>query len=1266
MRNMKIDPGVNWKSLDLKYTHDHNVKFDNNQVTSKDNIQLNLSDTLTNSVDFANNNYTNMIMSDVVRASELLTVDLKHSRFPEQFTTSMILDCFPTITAASKYIKILPRADDTTTRDLVFGNTTIDGVVHNSFYYQQDEINDNSLYMNVTLIDRENLTVNHNDNFANVYMTLSQNNEITFETRENDTPTSDQIFKYIINNKTGTILIMKEIDGVVRYLGSDGNNLVMLDISTTQKSYPSGSMIKIVSYEKTSSQLTLTNNWVSYRATGDQNNLNVNSNRSEHDVYNNYLFSNQYCTITGDEMNLDMMLLKNQVTPNYTSTRNSAFPNFPDCDHREYDKIFTGTNQILGSDSMHLGYNSYTTDINIPVDSIHYFHTPQIMYPYDKININDSGLIEAGAIGGDSPVLSDKLFKKAADYKYNSPHGAPTDEETGVWLCTWLRSGIESPWDENEKYTVDAVVIYNKKVYRCLAENTNTRPSTSKIKWKEAPELEPVWVDRYYNPEKYSLIEAMETADQYVKYISKFDYITNTLSAEDLYVFDKQSDMIFEPGSLYAYYRIGPKETNTIINTLQSTLVHEGQSPAYSSSRSIINNPTKHITFTGDQYVETSTLANTKDGDCTISFNLGTDDWTKPFAGQVIGNYTNEGVGFFNKTHTTPYIIVPGSNTTDIFNTDFDLVLSLPVTASHVAHGIGNENVHLVNEYDGQLQVQQYDMKGLLVETTPLNNITAPVQSINIDHESVYILDQERSIYKYDIGNELQDQLFKPYPGNIGRTSTISSNNFVDQHESRTYIINCDTYTIDMSGNVWFQKDNTIQKQVPSLQLGRNATYTNTINGVFVSLMAEESVDGIDGNNITLTGDNINTLKSLVTEWNTSNPGNKVQIISGDDSLSLVLSSNDTIQLTGGVNAGSAVEYTALSGATDVHIHNIKSDIDDNIWVLTSKNDQSHIYKLDNDRNTIISASLSAIDNTLQYSMSGNMYMDLISEFRGGEYINNVVIINQDIDDKTKLKYTKLDLDGNLVETQLKTVNCLSNTNIQTLHNLTNFETAKRLSGETVNTNYLTVKMRLSNYFDTDRTYTELIKSDVTRLSKGMHHFVFSYNGTNGNISVFIDGNLRHAITSRDIYTGSGFKFSKTIHNPLIIGTEPFFDNVLMYDHVNIDNYSFVSGCVVDNLRVYNTAHNFHKIKALAREGKTIQPIILSLPTGKRSYIDEVKRTYKHRKPGRRATDFNIDVVTESISGSDLIDDITYTIYQDVSSTLPVNSCINKINWITQ
>lgn len=1263
MRNVKISPGDNWNSLDIKYEFDDKIKFDNKQINTADGISLNLSNSLSNNIDIKNNNSSMLMLSDLCQVSDLVELDVGFDRYPEQFTTTLIFDATPVLTTTSKYLKILPRADDSDTRDLIFGDTVIDGMSYNSFYFLQEET-DNDIYFSVNLLNDTQLTINHNDNYADVFLTLTDDNTLEFHTGDAGVARENQKFDYMMDKNNGDLILMTHTPSGRSYLGTENDEIVAISPSTESPKYPPSSLIKIIPYHKRSSELRIINNWVSYKTSGDLNNLNVSESNSYSNLFNNYLLNTQYTNITGSEMNVDITQLKNQLTPEYNSTRNSPFPNFIDCDHREYDRIFSGTNQVRGSDDLFLGYNSYTTDIILPTDSITYFHTPQIMYPVARLNVNDSGLIEAGALGGDSPVLSDKLFKKAANYKYNSPHGAPSDEETGVWLCTWLRSGVDTPWDVDVEYGENINVSFDDSVYKSLSNNKGVKPTTNRQIWKEVPEEKAAWVDRYYNPSKFSTQQALELTTQYTKYTSKFEFISSTLSAEGNYVFDKKSDITFEPGSLYAYYRIGSNENDTIIKTLDGKMIHQGQAPAYKHDRTIFNNTQQSLSLDGTLYIETNSLNNTRSSDYTISVNLSIDDWSQPIGGQIIGNYTNHGVGLFNKMHTTPFIIVPTVSSTEIFNTDFDSILSIPVSAEQVVHGIGTENIFILNKVNNIYNISQYDHTGLLVENMLLPEINSTISHINITDDSLYVLDVTNSIIKYNINNELQEQTFLPRPsGVIGGSQTTSSKTYVELFDDYTYKINCDTYSMDLSGSIWYKKNNTIYKYTPSERLGVNASYSNTINETFVSLVADERVNGNDGNSIIIIGDGASSLGALVDEWNQLNPANKVRVISGDSSLSIILDSSSQIRLTGGVNTGGATDTLALS-ASDCDIVGIKTDLDNNVWVLLEDDQQTKIIKLDSKRNILFTESLSSIDSTLQYSMTGQNYMDIISEFRAGEYINNVIIMNKSSTSDDTLKLTKIKTTGEFVSTQTKSNVNLNGVNIHNLSNITNFETTTRMCKDMINNNKITLRTRLQSYFDTDRTYTQNMSFDISKMSPGYHNIISSFDSNTGITTLYCDGELKQILRSNDTQTGAAYKFSKTIHDPLIIGTEPFLNNITLSDHLGIANYSSINKVQVNNLRIYNDNLSFHKLRALSRETKEIQPITLSIPTGKRSYLDQVKQVYKHRTPGRKSEDININVHSNTLTGDDIRNKINLNIFDSISINLPGNSNIRSINWI--
>ena len=120
-----------------------------------------------------------------------------------------------------------------------------------------------------------------------------------------------------------------------------------------------------------------------------------------------------------------------------------------------------------------------------------------------------------------------------------------------------------------------------------------------------------------------------------------------------------------------------------------------------------------------------------------------------------------------------------------------------------------------------------------------------------------------------------------------------------------------------------------------------------------------------------------------------------------------------------------------------------------------------------------------------------------------------------------------------------------------------------------------------------------------------------------------------------------------------------------MSEHLQLENYAFSRGFTIDKYRVYNDYLNFQKIKMLSREGKQIQPVTLTLPTGKRNYVEHVTKFYKHRRPGKRSTSFDITVVNQSLSSSETQQQLADQIRDFIEPIIPVNSQLNNINWIT-
>lgn len=1351
MKNVRINDNTDWTSLKLKHEHDDMIVFEHRNIQPIDGINLTTTFAQQHSIDSATDNYSNLILTEQVKINDILKIQLPTSKYPEQFTTSLLANGFPSTNNSSAYLYVLEELQPTPSRQYTMGQRVdpqSNGI--GTWTYEQDT-NDNSIYFTVTLHDEEYASVNHHDNYTNAYMTVSgdpadNSFEVFFYQQDSTIDTEQQRFNYVINHDSGSILFYKIINDKQYYLYPNVDTIpgFIGTIESSQvesRGLPNRCVWRFIKYDRNTSSQQMLNNWVSYQTLDNQNNLNVNNTKSYFDITNNYLFNSQFHNINNDEMNVNITQLKNQLTPTGRSNRNNPFPNMRDCDHREYDKIFSTTGDL------NFGYNAYEMEITLEPDLVTYFNSPQDMYPYEKINVNDSGLIENGAIGGDTPVTSDKIFKKAADYKYNTPNGLPSDEESGVWLCSWLRSNVSTDWNDNAEFKPNMIVNYDGKVYRSLVLNKNKQPDIYSDFWELTNQPTSVWVDRYYNPEKFSAVEALEYQGQYNTYKSKFETVVENYNAQNEYIFDKRSDLTFEPGCLYGYHRVGREHIQTMITNLDTHTTHNGITPVYTQSREPWNNIYEDLTFTGEQYLQTNTPANVTNSDFTISFDMSMDDWSQPIGSQILGNYTNEGVGIFNKQHITPYITLIDDQHVYVYGTDMNQVFSIDVqdVPVCVARSTGNENMTIHTS----LSSITYDMKGMLTETNitsevvtyidqnlnftittndpglpndyivlesdkdaektiteiisgyndlyPTHQLTVtgntqavpPIDIIinttrpegriihaNLDENNKYLLDEYHNVYKYNPDNETRDLLNVVYPfETIGSDKhaedmnlttplfTTSNKIFVQptQNGATQYRIDCDQYTIDNDDQVWFTKQNKVFKYTLSEKQGINASWVGNVRLITgfdspLLLLATNNYDGDLGNTIEIDTDGTSTIKALVDAWNTANSNRTVNIVEGD--VNMIPVAGLSLRLSGGADRGDSITTRAIEASDN--INSIKSTHDNDILVLYG---MTKLVKMDNLRNITKQIDLTshADIETQQYDQC---CMDIVTEFNNQNHFDNymLVLLRSDATQQ-QTSLVKIDYDLNI--TNVETVELPVSIDLNKQQNITNFETLKQVCKDTIHDNCLTFQLRYQSYFDTDKTYVKKIKQNVQDLTPGYHHFSYSFNSNNSNISLFVDGELRDAVSSDDSASGAAYKYSKTIHTPMLLGVEPFFNNITLSEHLNKDNYCFARGFSMKNYRVFNEYLNFQKIKMLAREGKQIQPITLTLPTGKRNYIEHVTKFYKHRKPGKKSTNFDISIVNATLSSTDIQDNLTENIRQSITPVIPVNSNINNINWVT-
>ena len=250
--------------------------------------------------------------------------------------------------------------------------------------------------------------------------------------------------------------------------------------------------------------------FITYNKTGNK----VDTDKSNFNLPSNYLL---HSSSNSTKSKFDVLNLKNiannydeYVSSNNLLSSSDTNPLYVE-GLRKYTSIFSDIdsekNEVL---ALNYVYNNFNVKIKAG-DT--FFQTPSSLNPFTQININDTKFVDSGAFCFTQPYLSDRVYQ--------------LDDEDGVksldatYLCTWLSGALGKRG---------------------------------------------VWVDRYFYPDLTSKEEALSTNGSYnITYdllVEELIQNNSTLktSVEKKYIFDKKSDLIFEPNTRYRYERLDKDE----------------------------------------------------------------------------------------------------------------------------------------------------------------------------------------------------------------------------------------------------------------------------------------------------------------------------------------------------------------------------------------------------------------------------------------------------------------------------------------------------------------------------------------------------------------------------------------------------------------------------------------------------------------------------------------------------------------------------------
>ena len=639
--------------ISSSYIGDADLLIRGTGVTTEEGISLYRENYLLSAADSSINNYSAIVLARAQHNNSML--EIKKIDYPQQVV----------ITTTIKVGDVFFSISKDRTKDVF---VTTGG---------QDEVFELEIASDTTL------QIAHQDGDSRYYLSYS-GTEFYFTLL----PVSlDATFKYIID---GDSLYLFWSAGGIQPVYSIGRDFTTNRLIASVGDWESN-LFLINSYSQELKE-NLDTTWVSYDV-ADRNSFLVDPERSAKYLASNNLFYTNYTHVTGNELQTNFITLKNHHTHKNFSYRANNLTrtslHVPNVNTREYKSLHTGVHQELGAESITLAYEFYNADYKFAPDKYTIFRTPPSLYPFEQLNINDSTFAKNGAIAGQTPYTSDRIF-------FQDVRPGKSD---GQFLCTWLSGG--------------------------------------------SPDVPSVWVDRYYIPERTTFAAALTTksivtyVDPAEAYLAKFlptssyydePFIYTTLESESAHTpqnlkdvlygetfFDKRSDLAFLPDTEYIYYRIGSNYVKSIVQSMTGDLIQDGL-----SSQTVKNVPIAYdlpiddiaYDLDGETYamVESFRDVNTNN-EFTVAFWLDSDDWKQSFGHEILGNYNDRGFGVLNDNIITPIIMVQEGTRVLYLNTNFEVIDTVYLSQSAL-----DTNIESISSIDDELVITNTSISSTIIK----------------------------------------------------------------------------------------------------------------------------------------------------------------------------------------------------------------------------------------------------------------------------------------------------------------------------------------------------------------------------------------------------------------------------------------------------------------------------------------------------------------------------------------------------------------------
>lgn len=539
--------------------------------------------------------------------------------------------------------------------------------------------------------------------------------------------TTPDKFNYILNDFS--IILFKYNTNYTKVLTYNSYaNTYSFTTLLTGDSIPEQSIFYIEQYKnKYNDQTSITNSFFAKYSTdalSANNSIDIDK-ESKNLIYNqNYLIN---IPIHSDNTNYTAYInsLKNYQTPNYNYSLINDEPK-----RREYTNLFAGNNQKNGYNNIYLNYTSNTIEKLFKKDEVTTFHCPATL-PTSGIPLSSVGMYEDGAIAGKNPFTSDRISYSRRDYRELGIPQVSSVIADNTWLYSWLSAGnTGSPVWVDRFYTGTQFDITGTEY---LAHNENNPlivdiPSTMM--------LLPYRVYEYFHQGKNNI----------KKYIENFNYIDRDGTTTLLEVDDWSSNVLFDKSS---------HKSSGVLSLNTQALSAE------------------YLQLNGKNYALFPATTISDNQQLTLGFWYNVDNWKDVEGTQIIGNYSNSGIGLFNKQTTPTSFITVYDNINGYiynYNNNFKILNEQIVTDTN------NTSVHIMRTTDQDYWLIRKINSHIYATKYDLNNNVAvgPIQLEDIQYISQVEFDSLENIYVYDSTSKIL-VVFDGYTGYIINKRTFDN-----------------------------------------------------------------------------------------------------------------------------------------------------------------------------------------------------------------------------------------------------------------------------------------------------------------------------------------------------------------------------------------------------------------------------------------------------------------------------------------------------------